>query len=131
LGPGTPNPPQLPSPAYPYLSGVGARGRGVGGGLYCQVNNLGPSAAAPGALLVPGVQSMTVYYGVKRDFTLNDYNVDTYLTADQMLNADWDNISAVRVILTFTNPLAGQAGQQPTITFERVIEVMARGGVHT
>jgi type IV pilus assembly protein PilW len=112
---------------------------GVVGGLYCQVNNLGPSAAAPGVLLVPGVQSMTVYYGVKRDFTLSDYNVDTYLTADQMCSPilnpcgtdDWSNISAVRVILTFTNPLANQPGQQPTITFERVIEVMARGGVHT
>ena len=44
---------------------------------------------------------------------------------------DWANISSVRVILTFTNPLAGQPGQQPTIVFERVIEVMARAGVHT
>jgi type IV pilus assembly protein PilW len=128
---GSTNTAQLPSQAFTNIFSVVAQGPGVVGGLYCQVNNLGPSAAAPGALLVPGVQSMTVYYGVKRDFTLNDYNVDTYLTADQMLNADWDNISAVRVILTFTNPLAGQAGQQPTITFERVIEVMARGGVHT
>jgi type IV pilus assembly protein PilW len=103
---------------------------GVVGGLYCQLQ-VGNAAPAAAVLLVPGVQSMTVYYGVKRDVTYNDYNVDTYLTADQMLAADWSNVSAVRVILTFTNPLINQPGQQPTITFERVIQVMARGGVHT
>jgi type IV pilus assembly protein PilW len=120
------------------------QGPGVVGGLYCQVNNLGPSAVAPGVLLVPGVTSMTVYFGVKRDFTFNDYNVDTYLTPDQMCGVvlnpcgtdDWGNISAVRVILTFTNPLFDGSipvgpTNQTTITFERVIEVMARGGVHT
>jgi type IV pilus assembly protein PilW len=136
---GSTNTGQLPSHAYTNVFSVVAQGPGVVGGLYCQVDNLGPSAAAPGVLLVPGVQSMTVYYGVKRDFTLSDYNVDTYLTADQMCSPilnpcgtdDWSNISAVRVILTFTNPLANQPGQQPTITFERVIEVMARGGIHT
>jgi type IV pilus assembly protein PilW len=107
-------------------------------GLYCQVDNLG-SAAAPGILLVAGVVNMKVYYGVKRDFTFSDYNVDTYLTADKMCSAitvpcgsdDWSNVSSVRVILTFTNPLAAQPGQQPTIQFERVIEVMGRAGVHT
>jgi hypothetical protein len=35
------------------------------------------------------------------------------------------------VVLTFTNPLAGQAGQPATITMERVIEVMSRAGMHT
>ena len=109
------------------------------GGLYCQVDNLGASAVAPGVLIVPGVVGMKVYYGVKRNFAFTDYNVDTYLTADQMCSPllnpcggdDWSNVSSVRVILTFTNPLAAQAGQPPTIQFERVIEVMARGGVHT
>ncbi len=108
-------------------------------GLYCQVDNLGASAAAPGILLVAGVVNMKVYYGVKRDFTFSDYNVDTYLTADQMCSPianpcgsdDWSNVSSVRVILTFTNPLAAQPGQPPTIQFERVIEVMGRAGVHT
>ena len=109
------------------------------GGLYCQVDNLGPAAAAPGVLIAPGVQSLKIYYGVKRNFAFTDYNVDTYLTADQMCSPitipcgtdDWSNISAVRVVLTFANPLFGQPGQQPTIVFERVIEVMGRGGVHT
>lgn len=85
--------------------------------------------------LVTGVVGLTVYYGVKRQVS-NDYNVDTYVTADQMVVAgpngsDWANISSVRVVLTFTNPLAGQPGQQPTITFDRVVQVMARAGVHT
>ena len=109
------------------------------GGLYCQVDNLGAAAAAPGVLIAPGVQSLKIYYGVKRNFAFTDYNVDTYLTADQMCSPitnpcgtdDWSNISAVRVVLTFANPLFGQPGQQPTIIFERVIEVMGRGGVHT
>jgi type IV pilus assembly protein PilW len=105
-----------------------------------------PVGATPGQLLctlngnavalVSGVQGLTIYYGVKRNPAITDYNVDTYLTANQMLLAgpngnDWNNISAVRVILTFTNPLAALPGQQPTIVFERVIEVMARAGVHT
>jgi type IV pilus assembly protein PilW len=101
------------------------------GGLYCQVNNGGPSAAAPGVLIAPGVVSMKVYYGVKRDFAFSDYNADTYLTATGMLPADWANISSVRVVLWFTNPLAGQPGQPATLVFDRVIQVMGRGGVHT
>jgi type IV pilus assembly protein PilW len=109
------------------------------GGLYCQVDNLGASAPPPGVLIVPGIVGMKVYYGVKRNFAFADYNVDTYLPANQMCSPllnpcggdDWSNVSSVRVILTFTNPLAAQPGQPPTIQFERVIEVMARGGVHT
>jgi type IV pilus assembly protein PilW len=105
-----------------------------------------PAAGVPGQLvctlngnaltLVTGVQGLTIYYGVKRNPAITDYNVDTYLTANQMLLAgpngnDWLNISSVRILLTFTNPLAGQPGQQGTIVFERVIEVMSRAGVHT
>jgi type IV pilus assembly protein PilW len=109
---------------------------GVPGGLYCQVNNGGPSAAAPGVLLAAGVQSLNVWYGVKRNCASDDYNVDTYITADQMSTTtcegnDWDNISSVRVQLVFTNPLNGQPGQPATITFQRVVEVMGRAGVHT
>jgi hypothetical protein len=85
--------------------------------------------------LVNGVQSMTIYFGANRNSPSTTYNVDTYLTSDQMLNTDWDNISSVRIVLVFTNPLAalkGNGGQQPaTITFERVVEVMGRAGMHT
>jgi type IV pilus assembly protein PilW len=94
--------------------------------------------------LVPGVVNMQVYYGVKRNPPLDsDYNVDTYVTAANMQGTpgtcngtltpgcDWQQVSAVRVVLTFNNPLFGQAGQQATLQFERVIEVMARAGDHT
>jgi prepilin-type N-terminal cleavage/methylation domain-containing protein len=102
---------------------------GVGNQLMCSVN--GGAAVA----LVTGVKAMAVYYGVKRDQTIADYNVDTYVTWDKMstLNGanDYENVSAVRIVLTFDNPLFGQANQPQTITVERVIEVMARAGLHT
>jgi type IV pilus assembly protein PilW len=103
---------------------------GVPGQLFCQLNN---NAAVP---LVNGVQSLEIYYGVNRNAPIVNYNVDTYLTADQMnaglaAGGDWMNISSVRVVLTFTNPLFGQPGQQPTVTFERVVPVMGRAGVHS
>ena len=101
----------------------------LGWQLLCSVNN---GAPVP---LVTGVQAMTIYYGVKRDFTLNDFNVDTYVTWDNMsvLNGanDYVNVSSVLIELTFANPLAGQPGQPPTIKIERVIEVMNRAGLHT
>jgi len=116
--------------AYTNVFTVVPPAGGAPGQLLCTLNGNPPLA------IVSGVQGLSIYYGVKRNPGITDYNVDTYLTANQMLLAgpngnDWDNISSVRVILTFTNPLAGQPGQQPTIIFERVIEVMARAGVHT
>ena len=99
----------------------------LGGQLQCSLDGAAPVP------LVSGVTNLTVYYGVKRNFAVTDYNVDTYLTANQMLNTDWDNISSVRVILTFTNPLykGPGGGQQPTVTFDRVVQVMARAGPFT
>jgi type IV pilus assembly protein PilW len=100
----------------------------AGNQLMCSVNSGAPVA------LVTGVTAMAVYYGVKRDLTLADYNVDTYVTWDQMVApSDMQSVSAVRVVLTFANPLAapGQVNQPATITMERVVEVMARAGLHT
>jgi len=105
------------------------------GQLQCQLTDGNSGANIDGPVtIVNGVQNMLVYYGVKRNPVPADYNVDTYLRADQMNAADWNTISSVRVILTFTNPLctpACQAGQNQTIQFERVIEVMARAGFHS
>jgi type IV pilus assembly protein PilW len=100
------------------------------GQLLCSLNG---AAAVP---IVNGVQSLEIFYGVNRNAPLLNYNVDTYLTADVMnagiaAGGDWMNISSVRIVLTFTNPLAGQANQPPTLTFERVVPVMARAGVHS
>ena len=102
--------------------------------LQCQLTDGNSGAVLDTAPLVSGVQNLAVYYGVKRNFAVNDYNVDSYLTGDQMNagNGDWGNISSVRVVLTFANPLyKGTADQPQTIQFERVIEVMSRAGPHT
>jgi len=110
------------------------------GQLQCQLSDGATGAVINGPVtIVNGVENLQVYYGVKRESAPADYNVDTYLTGDQMNTAgpngnDWLNVSSVRVILTFTNPLynpASPAGQPATIAFERVIQVMARAGVHT
>jgi type IV pilus assembly protein PilW len=95
----------------------------TGGRLACALNG---AAASP---LVEGIKRMDVRYGVKRDTTDDNNNVDTYLRADQMAAADWGNVSSVKVRLTFDNPLAEQAGQPATIQFTRTIAIMARTGV--
>jgi type IV pilus assembly protein PilW len=86
--------------------------------------------------LVSGVTNLQVLYGVKRNFAITGNDVDTYLTASQMLNADWLNITSVTITLTFVNPLSATTGitttegvnQPPTLTFQRVIDVMNRTG---
>ncbi len=116
-----------PAPATPYQVQFGVNAATQT--LWCMVNNNGTQIP-----LVTGVVGMAVYYGVKRDSTTSDYNIDTYVTWDhinQASAAEMGSISAVRIVLTFTNPLANQAGQLPTITTERVIEVMGRAGPHT
>jgi type IV pilus assembly protein PilW len=102
----------------------------VAGQLTCALSVDGAAFTAP-LPLVSGVINLNVYYGVKRLVPFSDYNVDTYVPAASMNGSDWSQVSAVRVILTFTNPLANQAGQPATLNFERVIEVMARAGEHT
>ena len=75
---------------------------------------------------------MAIYYGVKRDFAAADYNVDTYVTWDQMLAMaanDYLNVSCGAHRAHVREPaVSGQAGQPQPITMERVIEVMARAG---
>ena len=117
----------FPPPDHLYTNSFSVVLTGQTGQLQCSLDG------APPVVLVTGVTNLTIYYGVKRNFAVTDYNVDTYLTADQMLNTDWDNVSSVRVVLTFTNPLykGPGGGQQPTVTFDRVVEVMARAGPFT
>jgi type IV pilus assembly protein PilW len=97
----------------------------TGGQLVCSLNG---AAASP---LVSGLKRMDVWYGVKRDLTVDNTNVDTYLTADQLAASDWLNVSSVKVRLTFNNPLAGRPGQPATIRFMRTIAIMSRAGVKT
>jgi type IV pilus assembly protein PilW len=93
--------------------------------LYCQLNNGTPVP------LVDGLTNMQIYYGVA---TGSDNSVTEYLASkDVTAGSYWPDVTSVEVELTFTNPLATQAGQavtgQPaTVTFKRVISVMGRVG---
>jgi type IV pilus assembly protein PilW len=83
--------------------------------------------------LVTGVTNLQVLYGVKRNFGILGNDVDTYLTADQMLTTDWPDVTSVTITLTFTNPLAATTtsegvNQPATLQFTRVIDVMNRTG---
>jgi type IV pilus assembly protein PilW len=102
------------------------------GQLWCAL--LVDGVATAPVPLVSGVVNLQVYYGVKRLTPASDYNVDTYEQANAALN-DWPNVSSVRVIVTFANPLFGAPGQTVTqpqyIVFERVIQVMSRAGNYT
>jgi type IV pilus assembly protein PilW len=103
------------------------------GQLMCILSTAGV-AAAP-VPLVNGVANLQIYYGVKRAVPAVDYNVDTYEQANAMQASDWDQISSVRIRVTFANPLWGTPNQPVTIqhyiTFERVIQVMSRAGDYT
>jgi len=89
--------------------------------------------------LVSGITNMSILYGVKTNFSVTNTSTDSYLTAAQMTATDWMNVVSVQVTLTFTNPLYGggpgstsyNTGQPATITFSRVICVMAKGGVNS
>jgi type IV pilus assembly protein PilW len=94
-----------------------------GGQLGCALND---AATAP---FIEGVKRMDIWYGVKRDHAVDNNNVDTYLRANELTATDWNNISSVKVRLTFKNPLAGKPGQPPNVVFTRIVAVMARGGV--
>jgi type IV pilus assembly protein PilW len=94
------------------------------------------AAAAQVIPLVNGVANLQVFYGVKRAVPATDYNVDTYEQANAMQASDWSQVSSVRVVVWFLNPLwaaGGGAGvfQQQYLKYERVIEVMSRAGDHT
>jgi len=98
------------------------------GALQCSVD--GGKTWEP---IVPGVQGLAVYYGVNRAAPGADYNIDTYVTADNLVAPnDFLTISAVRIVLSFTNPMYVVGGSQPQyITVERVVPVMGRAGVVT
>lgn len=126
---GLPNTTFAPNQVYVNTFSV-AIVNGVGQ-LQCSLNGAAPVS------LVSGVASLQVYYGVKRIFPQTDYNVDTYEQAGAMPigSNDWSQVSSVRLIVWFNNPLFGAPGQTATqpqyIKYERVIEVMARAGNYT
>jgi type IV pilus assembly protein PilW len=105
------------------------------GNLACRLNGAAPQPLVGGPNGVPGpgsIVSLKILYGVKTDFTVNNGAVDSYLDSTQMSNANWANVIAVQVVLTFNNPLYLQTPNQPQfIRFQRVVDVMAQTGVRT
>lgn len=87
--------------------------------LYCTVNG----ADSP---LVANVQNLQILYGVD---TNGSGSVNAYLPSSQM-GTNWTNVYSVKMVITFGNPLYGQPGQNPTITFTRVIGVMSALGAN-
>jgi type IV pilus assembly protein PilW len=100
--------------------------------LFCTVNGV----AVP---LVPNVQTMTISYGID---TNGSGAPNAYLTPDQIASLTpsqrssfWTSVYSVKLSVTFINPLYGtKQGQTPrvpqTISFSRVIGLMARTGVN-
>jgi type IV pilus assembly protein PilW len=102
------------------------------GNLNCLLTAI-PGGQLPAVVLVTGVKSLQVLYGVQRSGAVPTLNADTYLTASQMSGGDWLNVICIKVTLTFDNSLLkkSQPGQPATIPFTRVITVMSNGGVDT
>jgi type IV pilus assembly protein PilW len=86
----------------------------------------------PVVKLATGISSMQIYYGVKTNGTTTN-SIDTYLDAASVTASSlWSNVMSVKILVTFTNPLANQPGQTAsTIPCERVIAVMQKSGVIT
>jgi len=84
--------------------------------------------------LVSGVTNLSVIYGVKTNVAAPGNNVDTYMNATQVTAGGyWQSVITVQIILTYTNPLYNGAGtgQAPTITIQRVVDVMNQTGPST
>lgn len=89
---------------------VNARGE-----LQCSVN--GNAAVA----LASGVSGFDVRYGVDTD---GDGNPDRYLDAAAMTPPWWTSARVVLVTVAFLNPLAGQPGQPPTVSWTQTVRLM-------
>ena len=102
--------------------------------LVCSVwsNNAGATTTANPVVLVNGVTSLTITYGVNT-LGLSSANscVDTYISSSSMVAANWPNVCTVVVTLTFTNPVALPGGPNSTVQFTRTIAVMNMVGVST
>jgi type IV pilus assembly protein PilW len=96
---------------------------GANPALQCAVNG------AAAQTLVNGVTNLEVWYGVKTNGAVTTNDVDSYLRASVMTAANWQNVTSVKVRLTFTNPLFGQPGQAATVQITRIIAVMQRSAL--
>jgi type IV pilus assembly protein PilW len=101
------------------------------GNLQCTLTVNGvASAPVP---LIPGLQSMQIYYGVQTNTAVGTNSIDAYLDAATVTAGSyWPQVKSVKITLIFVNPLFGQQGQpNQFVSFTRVIDVMNKTGVST
>lgn len=112
------------------------------GNLTCVVTDGATNAASTPVVLATGLTTntsastnpagMTILYGVSTGTAVNPTCADTYMTAAQVQTGGyWNTVCAVKVTLTFTNPVPPADGSQPFIQFTRVIAVMNMAGATT
>jgi type IV pilus assembly protein PilW len=106
---------------------AGNAAAGIPPSLQCTPNG---GVTAP-VTLINNVTNLQIWYGVKTNAAVSTNNIDSYLRANVMTNSNWLNVTSVMFTLTFTNPLAGQPGQPPTVKVTRIIAVMPRAGLNT
>jgi type IV pilus assembly protein PilW len=107
----------------------------LNGQLWCNLNgNSYPlvgtlttsvSALVPNAIIV---NNLSILYGINSSGS--GTNVDTYVTAAGVTN--WSAVISVKITLTFNNPLwtaTSPATVLPTITFQRIVNVMGQTGI--
>jgi type IV pilus assembly protein PilW len=91
--------------------------------LQCRLWSLSTGAFVP-TPLVNGVQNLTIAYAINTMGAGTGSCADRYKASKDMQPADWSNVCAVKVTLTFANPFNPKGGLKPTIDFTRVIAVM-------
>ncbi len=111
------------------------------GNLTCQVTNGLTNAQSTAVILASGLTTntdantnpagLTILYGVPTGTATAPTCMDTYKTAAQMSSTDWTNVCAVKVKLTFANPVPPPGGTVSPISFTRVIAVMSKTGAST
>ena len=90
--------------------------------LLCSTYNQSTSTQSNWQVLVTGVNSMSLLYGLDPNAT---GSATEYVTAANVAN--WSNVISVRVSINFVNPLynaSAPLGQAATVTFSRVIGIM-------
>lgn len=111
------------------------------GNLTCQVTNGLTNAPSTPVVIASGLTTntnattnpagLTILYGVPTGTAVAPTCMDTYKTAAQMSATDWNNVCAVKVTLTFVNPVPPPGGTPSTLSFTRVIAVMNMTGAST
>jgi type IV pilus assembly protein PilW len=78
--------------------------------------------------LISGVSNLQIWYGIKYNVATAGNDVDTYMTASQIVGL-WSSVISVMVKLTFINPLYDGTPSQPqTVSIQRVVGVMNQNG---